>query len=146
MKLNAFLPAVITLGLLGSQAGHSQNLGAALPLLANLSTNTSAFGDIGASGILPRGIGTLLVLPAAGELVFSNNNGPTGALLGLGGPLKGQLVPAFDVLVNTPAELPDYFLNGGTLISPELVIVPPVPLLSAPLLAIPAFPALPALD
>lgn len=101
--------------------------------LSSLSGGLDA-GDGGAGALLPSGLLDLpLLFPGAAELLFSNNGGPLGVVTGLGGPLRGQLVPVFDVLTENPAQLFDYFMSGGTLVSTELVILPAIPLVTAPL-------------
>ena len=101
--------------------------------LGSLSGGVDA-GDGGMDALLPTGLlGLPLLLPSAGELLFSNNGGPLGVVTGLGGPLIGQLIPVFDVLTQEPDQLFTHFMEGGTIISTELVILPAVPLLTAPL-------------
>ena len=101
--------------------------------LGSLSGGLDA-GDGGAGALLPTGLlGLPLLFPGAAELLFSNNGGPLGVVTGLGGPLRGQLIPVFDVLTQNPGQLFDYVMNGGTLVSTELVILPAIPLVTAPL-------------
>lgn len=91
-------------------------------------------GDGGMDTLLPTGLlGLPLLFPGAAELLLSNNAGPLGAVTGLGGPLRGQLIPVFDVLTQNPGQLFDFLMSGGTLVSTELVILPAIPLVTAPL-------------
>ncbi|GAB3368865.1 hypothetical protein NCG89_08005 [Spongiibacter taiwanensis] len=47
--------------------------------------------------------------------------------------LAQGFVPVLEVLFTRPANLPNYLLGGGTLVSPGLAYVPAAPILSAPL-------------
>ncbi len=128
------LCAPLLLSLAMTPSAQSQDSG--VPLMGLLSAGSGGgelISQLAATGVFPRGITILPILPDAGALLLSNNEGPGSVLLGLGGPLKGQLVPAFDILVNDPAATLDYFLGGGTVLSPELVIVPGIPLISSPI-------------
>jgi hypothetical protein len=84
-------------------------------------------------GVLPPSIDKGGAIFSAGFDILSNDAGPLGTVLGLGGPLKGQLVPILDVLIENPLSTVDYFLGGGTIISQGLTVIPAVPLLNSPL-------------
>lgn len=67
----------------------------------------------------------------------------TGALLdpqtllelggGIGLPLVQNLLPPLQVLTTDPAALADFFADGGSLLTPTIVLLPEIPLVSAPL-------------
>ena len=84
-------------------------------------------------GLLPYSLNNAPAFMAAGENLLLGENDPLTTALLLGGPLKGQLVPVLDVLLESPEAMPDYILGGGTVISRELTIIPPIPLLNSPL-------------
>ena len=88
---------------------------------------------INSLGVLPPSINKGGAIFSAGVDILSNDAGPVGTVLGLGGPLKGQLVPVLDVLIENPLSTVDYFLDGGTIISQGLTVIPAVPLLNSPL-------------
>lgn len=52
---------------------------------------------------------------------------------GVGVPLLLDTVPLLDVLVSNPLQLPGFLLGGGTILSPAVSAMPPIPLISAPL-------------
>lgn len=128
-------PIALLLSTLIAAPAFAQNIAGGLPLIGLFSPegNASPLSLLVDTGLVPRGITSLPALADAGQLLLSNNDGPLGIVTGLGGPLKGQLFPAFDVLVADPASLLDYFIAGGTILSPELVIVPPIPIFSSPI-------------
>ena len=84
-------------------------------------------------GVLPPSINNLGAVFLTGFDILSNDAGPVATVFGLGGPLKGQLVPILDVLIENPLSTVDYFMGGGTVISPGLTVIPAVPLLNSPL-------------
>jgi hypothetical protein len=102
--------------------------------LLNLNTGPAAlvFAPILELGVLPRSLENGGVFVQAGQEIFLNGQGPAAVVLGLGGPLKGQLVPVLDVLVENPLSIGDYFIGGGTILSQELAL-PAIPLVNAPL-------------
>ncbi|CAA0081060.1 Uncharacterised protein [Zhongshania aliphaticivorans] len=89
---------------------------------------------LGDLGILPAGIENLDAIVIAGSDILLAGDNPLDTVLGLGGPLKGQLIPIFDVLVEDPLSTVDYILEGGTIISEGLTIIPTLPLLNSPLI------------
>lgn len=57
-----------------------------------------------------------------------------GELLGGSGiPLLPGFVPILGVLTQEPESLPTFLLEGGSLLSPNITALPPIPLVSAPL-------------
>ncbi len=102
--------------------------------LFSLSSGPAAdvFAPILELGVLPRSLENGGVFLQAGQDILLSDQGPAATVLGLGGPLKGQLVPVLDVLVENPLSLGDYFMGGGTIISQELAL-PPIPIVNAPL-------------
>tara|TARA_R110001592_G_scaffold121890_13_gene328069 strand:- start:3041 stop:3526 length:486 start_codon:yes stop_codon:yes gene_type:complete len=87
-------------------------------------------------GLFPRSLENGGVFLIAGSDILLSGENPIDTLLSLGGPLKGQLIPIFDVLVDNPLTTVDYVLGGGTIISPGLTIVPQLPLLNSPLVGL----------
>lgn len=83
-------------------------------------------------GVLPNSLENGGVFIQVGQDVLLSDQGPVSTVLGVGGPLKGQLIPVLDVLVENPLILGDYFMEGGTIISKELAL-PAIPLVNAPL-------------
>ncbi|RNL65980.1 hypothetical protein [Zhongshania marina] len=55
-------------------------------------------------------------------------------LLGFGAATGFTFVPLLEALSNSPAALPDYLVNGGTLIIPDSIsVAPAIPLITTPL-------------
>lgn len=120
--------AIVTLAIAPFGA-HAQS--PSLPVIDDLLGGTDS-GSMDA--LLPTGLLQIpLLLPGLADLALSNNGGPLGVITGIGGPLRGQLVPVFDVLTQEPDQLFTYFMEGGTVVSTELVILPAIPLVTAPL-------------
>jgi hypothetical protein len=105
-----------------------------LKSLVNLDSGPGAlaFTPIFDLGLLPYSLQNGGAVLSAGEDILLSSEGPLPTVLGLGGTLKGQLVPVLDVLMENPLSVGDYFLNGGTVVSTGLAL-PRVPLLNAPL-------------
>ncbi|MBU0537910.1 MAG: hypothetical protein KKF24_05030, partial [Gammaproteobacteria bacterium] len=85
-------------------------------------------------GVLPAGIENLDAIVIAGTDILLSGDNPLDTVLGLGGPLKGQLIPIYDVLVENPLSTVNYILEGGTILSEGLTIIPPLPLVNSPLI------------
>lgn len=94
------------------------------------------YAPVGQLGLLPGALENGGVFFIAGSDILLGGDNPVDTLIGLGGPLKGQLIPIFDVLVENPLTTVDYILGGGTIISPGLTIVPQLPLLNSPLIGL----------
>ena len=121
-----------------SDRAHAQ---AELAGLLSLKTGPMAvlYAPISEMGILPAALENGDVFFIAGSDILLSGDTPLDTLIGLGGPLKGQLVPIFDVLVEDPLTTVDYVMGGGTILSPGLTIIPQIPLLNTPLLGVEGF-------
>ncbi len=105
-----------------------------LPTLMNLKAGPGVFvfAPVLDLGLLPHSVENGGAVYSAAEDLLLGENGPLPTVLGLGGPLKGQLVPVFTVITENPLSTGEYFMSGGTVISPGFAL-PRVPLLNAPL-------------
>ena len=108
---------------------------AELANLLSLSDGPGAvlYAPISNLGLLPRSIENGGAFFNAGSDILLSGRNPLDIVISLGGPLKGQLVPILDVLMNDPLSTGDFILGGGTIISEGLTIIPAVPLLNSPL-------------
>ncbi|WP_339674373.1 hypothetical protein [uncultured Zhongshania sp.] len=142
MKLkNDFSKSVIAVSILAASLfTMSDRVLAQAELAGLLSLRTGPlaplYAPIGDLGLLPPGLENGTALFLAGSDILLSGETPIDTLIGLGGPLKGQLIPIFDVLVDSPMTTVDYIVGGGTIISPGLTIIPQIPLLNTPLLGL----------
>ncbi len=129
-----------------------------LPIIGGLLSGGMSSGSIPLIGDLPV-LGTFLPF-ALGELPASlaeidlptdQTLGGLTQIAGLAGPISGNpeslirpiqklalpvffdVVPAADVLLSNPAGLMDFFTNGGTLLMPDIALIPRIPLVNQPL-------------
>ena len=49
-------------------------------------------------------------------------------------PVAYTLAPGFEQLVNRPEETPEYYMGGGTILLPDIAILPRIPLVTEPLM------------
>jgi len=142
MKLkNDFSKSVIAISVLAASFFTMSDRTFAQAELAGLLSLPSGplaplYAPIGDLGLLPPGLENGTALFLAGSDILLSGETPIDTLIGLGGPLKGQLIPIFDVLVDSPMTTVDYIVGGGTIISPGLTIIPQIPLLNTPLLGL----------
>ncbi len=133
------LLTALSLSLLASQA-QSQGL-EGIPVLGDLvggnmlSGGIPIVGDLLGGGALAGGLGGL---EGANPLAFGpilENDLFANLLIGnlITGSLAGDLVPVSTVFLYDPLGLPDYFLSGGTVLAPVIDLLPPIPVLTAPL-------------
>ncbi|MEX1667420.1 hypothetical protein AB4876_00775 [Zhongshania guokunii] len=120
-----------TLSLMVSSVSFAQE-GVANLFSLSAGPGAALFAPVLDLGLLPRSVQNGGVVFQTGEDIVLGDLGPVGTVIGLGGPLKGQLIPVLDVLMENPLGLGDYLLAGGTLISTELAL-PPIPIVNAPL-------------
>lgn len=49
-------------------------------------------------------------------------------------PVAFTLSPGFEQAVNRPEETPDYYMNGGTILLPDIAVLPRIPVVTEPLM------------
>ncbi|NKI19286.1 hypothetical protein HCU74_17910 [Spongiibacter sp. KMU-166] len=49
-------------------------------------------------------------------------------------PVAYTLAPGFEQLVNRPEQTPEYYMGGGTILLPDIAILPRIPLVTEPLM------------
>lgn len=74
----------------------------------------------------------LLLNPAAFSSLLMDPQDTLNTVSGLGLSLGAYSVPVLGVLLNDPAQLPFYFLDGGTILGDAVSAVPDIPLLTMP--------------
>ena len=130
------LAASLAVGSLAAQA--QQGLLAILPIggeAPSLALLDPIIQPLTEAGVLPQGVQNFDLLIGVGMEVLTNENGLMDTLGGLGGPITAQFVPVLDVLMTSPLSTPGYlFFDGGTIIGPNLSVVPvEIPIVNAPL-------------
>ncbi len=124
------------LGGLGNLGGESLPLVESLPVLGTF---------------LPFALGELPASLLAIEPPIDKTIAGLGQIGGLAGPVSGNpeslirpvqklaipvaydVIPVTKVLLNNPADLPDFFTQGGVLIMPDIALIPAIPLVNQPL-------------
>ncbi len=123
-------------------AGDSLGGGGGLPLVGGLPVLGTflpfALGELPASLMaidLPIAK-TLAGLGQAGGLVGPISGNPEALirpLQHLALPVAFDVIPLTEVLFNNPAGLVDFFTSGGVLVTPDIALIPRIPLVNQPL-------------
>ncbi|CAA0110554.1 Uncharacterised protein [Zhongshania aliphaticivorans] len=104
-----------------------------LPILSGLLSSGGVLGGGLASALPGDPLATVSAVPALLGGVLDPAV-VTGFLSSEGIPILPGFVPVLAVLVDDPISLPFYILDGGSLLSPTLSLLPEIPLISAPLI------------
>lgn len=114
----------------------TENLGGLFSLSEPLafinSASTSSIPVV--SGLLAGNGDSLSALTLIGAASLNEPQEIISTLTGLGLPLAGEYVPVLDVLLNNPASILTYLIEGnGILLSDGIAALPDIPVISSPL-------------
>lgn len=110
--------------------GNNSSL-SALGGLTNLSVPPVAQ-DLLSGNLSAVPVAALLLDPVAISSLLLDPQDTLNTVSGLGLSLGAYSVPVLGVLLNDPAQLPFYFLDGGTILGDAVSAVPDIPLLTMP--------------